>query len=64
MSTNAGDLVVDPFGGSGTTYVVCESKHRHWIGAEIDFAEDIVARLESNEIRAHKMEIMSSVDRL
>jgi site-specific DNA-methyltransferase (adenine-specific) len=54
MSTNAGDLVVDPFGGSGTTYVVCESKHRHWIGAEIDFAEDIVARLESNEIRAHK----------
>jgi site-specific DNA-methyltransferase (adenine-specific) len=54
MSTNAGDLVIDPFGGSGTTYVVCESKHRHWIGAEIDFAEDIVARLESNGIRAHK----------
>jgi site-specific DNA-methyltransferase (adenine-specific) len=54
MSTDTGDLVIDPFGGSGTTYVVCESKHRHWIGAEIDFAEDIVGRLESNEIRAHK----------
>jgi site-specific DNA-methyltransferase (adenine-specific) len=54
MSTDRGDLVIDPFGGSGTTYVVCESKHRHWIGTEIDFAYDIVARLESNEIRAHK----------
>jgi len=54
MSTDPGDLVIDPFGGSGTTYVVCESKHRHWIGTEIDFAQDIVARLESNEIRAHK----------
>lgn len=54
MSTDPGDLVIDPFGGSGTTYVVCESKHRHWIGTEIDFAHDIVARLESNEIRAHK----------
>jgi site-specific DNA-methyltransferase (adenine-specific) len=54
MSTEPGDLIVDPFGGSGTTFVVCESKHRHWIGAEIDFAEDIVARLEGDEIRAHK----------
>jgi site-specific DNA-methyltransferase (adenine-specific) len=54
MTTNPGDLVIDPFGGSGTTYVVCESKHRHWIGTEIDFGHDIVARLESNEIRAHK----------
>ncbi len=54
MSSEPGDLVVDPFGGSGTTYVVCESKHRHWIGTEIDFAEDIVSRLESDVIHAHK----------
>ena len=54
MSTNPGDLVIDPFGGSGTTFVVCESKHRHWIGSEIDFAEDIVHRLEGNGIRPHK----------
>ena len=54
MSTEPGDLVVDPFGGSGTTFVVCESKHRHWIGAEIDFAREIVDRLESDEIHAHK----------
>jgi site-specific DNA-methyltransferase (adenine-specific) len=54
MSTVPGDLVLDPFGGSGTTYAVCEAKHRHWLGAEIDFAPEIVARLESDEIRPHR----------
>ena len=54
MSTKPGDLIIDPFGGSGTTFVVCESKHRRWIGTEIDFAPEIVDRLESGEIRAHK----------
>lgn len=54
MSTNPGDLVLDPFGGSGTTYAVCELKHRHWIGTEIDFADDIKTRLETADIRTHK----------
>jgi site-specific DNA-methyltransferase (adenine-specific) len=54
MSTLPGDLVLDPFGGSGTTFAVCEAKHRHWLGAEIDFAPEIVARLESDEIRPHR----------
>ena len=54
MSTVQGDLVVDPFGGSGTTFAVCEAKHRRWIGSEIDFAPEIIARLESDDIRAHK----------
>jgi site-specific DNA-methyltransferase (adenine-specific) len=54
MSTLPGDLVLDPFGGSGTTYAVCERKGREWIGVEIDFASEIIARLESNDIRSHK----------
>jgi site-specific DNA-methyltransferase (adenine-specific) len=54
MSTEPGDLVLDPFGGSGTTFVVCESKHRHWIGTEIDFAPEIAERFETDEIRPHK----------
>ena len=54
MSTVPGDIVVDPFGGSGTTFAVCEKKHRHWIGMEIDFAPQIIERLESNEIHGHK----------
>ena len=54
MSTVPGDLVLDPFGGSGTTYVVCERRQRHWIGTEIDFAADIVSRMEDNEIHVHR----------
>lgn len=34
MSTNPGDLVFDPFGGSGTTYIVAEMLDRKWIGSE------------------------------
>ena len=54
MSTVRGDLVLDPFGGSGTTFAVCEKKGREWIGSEIDYAEEIIDRLESGEIRSHK----------
>ena len=54
MSTLPGELVLDPFGGSGTTFAVCEKKGREWIGAEIDFAQEIIDRLESHEIRSHR----------
>ena len=54
MSTVPGDLVFDPFGGSGTTFVVCEARGRRWIGAEIDHGPQIVERLTNGEIRAHK----------
>ncbi|HET9378758.1 MAG TPA: site-specific DNA-methyltransferase [Chthoniobacterales bacterium] len=56
MSTIRGDLVLDPFGGSGTTFAVCEKKGREWIGTEIDFAEEIIDRLEGNEVHSHKNE--------
>ena len=56
MSTQPGDMVVDPFGGSGTTYAVCEVKHRHWIGSEIDFADVIAERLQDSSIQHHKNE--------
>ncbi|WLP64236.1 site-specific DNA-methyltransferase [Bacillus thuringiensis] len=35
LSTNEGDLVFDPFGGSGTTFVVSEILKRRWTGTEI-----------------------------
>ena len=35
MSTLPGDTVLDPFGGSGTTYAVCEQRDRRWIGIEL-----------------------------
>ena len=34
--SNEGDLVLDPFLGSGTTAVVCERLNRRWIGIEIN----------------------------
>ena len=54
MSTKSGDLVLDPFGGSGTTFAVCEEKNRHWIGMEIDFAKEIIDRIECDSIKSHK----------
>jgi site-specific DNA-methyltransferase (adenine-specific) len=45
ISTQPDDLVVDPFGGAGTTYLACEEMGRRWIGAEIGDCEPIVARL-------------------
>ena len=35
-SSNKGDLILDPFGGSGTTYAVSEAYNRKWIGSELD----------------------------
>jgi site-specific DNA-methyltransferase (adenine-specific) len=46
MSTNAGDIVLDPFGGGGTTYQIAEKHGRNWIGAEIGPCEPIVERLQ------------------
>ena len=54
MSTVRGELVMDPFGGSGTTFAVCEKKGREWIGTEIDFAPEIIDRIEGAEIHSHK----------
>ncbi|HKY32052.1 MAG TPA: site-specific DNA-methyltransferase [Candidatus Polarisedimenticolia bacterium] len=35
-SSDRNDLVIDPFGGSGTTYAVCEEEERRWLGCERD----------------------------
>lgn len=46
IASEPGDLVLDPFGGSGTTYVVAENMHRHWVGCELGDVDPIVRRLE------------------
>ena len=49
ISTEPGDLVVDPFGGSGTTYAVAEKMGRHWKGIELGDLEPITARLDGEK---------------
>lgn len=49
MSTNEGDVVLDPFGGSGTTFAVSELLGRKWIGFEMGNCEIIKERLENKE---------------
>lgn len=49
ISTDEGDTVFDPFGGSGTTYAVSEIKNRKWIGVEIGPVEDIINRFKNIE---------------
>lgn len=45
MASNPGDLVLDPFGGSGTTYAVAELLGRRWIGSELGDCDIIKQRI-------------------
>lgn len=53
-TTDRGDLVLDPFGGSGTTYAVAEQLGRAWVGTEPepeyrDIVADRLADLQHRE---------------
>lgn len=69
MSSDPGSLVLDPFGGSGTTYVTAELTGRRWIGSELE-CSSIIERFESldsdrehiKEIHAQKNTLFSEVD--
>ncbi|MEP0915767.1 site-specific DNA-methyltransferase [Leptolyngbya sp. DQ-M1] len=45
MSSNPGQIVLDPFGGSGTTFYAAEKLHRYWIGSELGDTQPAVERL-------------------
>jgi site-specific DNA-methyltransferase (adenine-specific) len=53
LSTNEGDLVLDPFGGSGTTFDVAERHDRYWLGSEIENCDVIVERLGDSDLSHH-----------
>ena len=51
-SSNEGDLVLDPFAGSGTTLAVAKKLGRRWMGFELssDYVEKVEARLAAIEV--------------
>ena len=53
LATRPGDVVLDPFGGSGTTFDVCESKERHWLGIELENSDVIIDRLTTSDVAQH-----------
>ncbi len=60
-SSKEGDLVFDPFGGSGTTYAVSEAYGRRWLGTELEkeYCKQIKERLED---KSHIERIRSARD--
>lgn len=50
LTTNEGDLVVDPFMGSGTTAIACINTNRNFIGFEID---EKYCEIAKNRIKEH-----------
>ena len=47
LGSREGDVVLDPFVGSGTTAIACELLNRKWIGIELckEYAEIARARI-------------------
>jgi len=69
MASDPGSLVLDPFGGSGTTYIAAELTGRRWIGSELDCTA-IMQRFETldadrnhlAQIRANKNTLFTGDD--
>lgn len=49
IATKEGDVVLDPFGGSGTTYIAAEIKKRKWVGIELSTTSAIINRFKQIE---------------
>jgi len=63
-ASQPGDVVLDPFLGSGTTAVVAKKLHRHWVGIELDrrYIEIARARIDAVSPVTFREEIFRSRD--
>ncbi|CAG8820708.1 12423_t:CDS:1, partial [Racocetra persica] len=59
VHTNPGDLVLDPFMGSGTTAAACKELGRNFIGSELDkeYFQKASARLEKLNVSKSELEL-------
>ena len=55
VASNPGDLVLDPFAGSGTTLAVAKKLDRRFLGVELSdvYADGICKRLQMIEFADH-----------
>jgi len=60
-SSNQDSLILDPFGGSGTTYAVAEAYGRKWIGTELENEYCLVIRDRLSD-KDHLKRILSCKD--
>ena len=62
-SSNQNSIILDPFGGSGTTYAVAEAYERKWLGTELnqEYCQIIRTRL-SDEL--HISRISDAIDEM
>ena len=62
-SSNQDSIIIDPFGGSGTTYAVAEAFQRQWYGSELEvsFCAEISNRISDQE---HIKRIQKGIDQL
>lgn len=45
IATNRREIILDPFGGGGSTYEAAQERQRYWLGSEITDCTHIVRRL-------------------
>jgi site-specific DNA-methyltransferase (adenine-specific) len=48
ISTGSNDIILDPFGGGGSTYLAAEELGRYWLGTEITDCSPVVQRFKDN----------------
>lgn len=53
ITTEPGDVVLDPFAGAGTTCAVAEKKARRWIAVELNDTAVIIDRLSGGIVNHH-----------
>lgn len=60
-SSNPNSLILDPFGGSGTTFAVAEAYKRKWVGTELDLSYCEVIKNRVND-KEHLARILTCAD--
>ncbi len=65
IATQPGDLVLDPFAGSGTTLAASELRGRRWVGMELGDCGPIVQRMAQLDAEAEQLrKIRANIDLL